>query len=589
VFWFKSGKLRSKKASVRLAAVQALATSNGSRTLNKLIECVRDEDWRVRLAVVQGLSRFDDPRALGALVECATKDKDYWHQPRLAAVQLLCASSDPRAVGALVECLKDRERQVRWTSGFGLAARGDARAVPALVEFCSGRRGNPPAVEREVLNIIKQFASSGDHEAARFIIQYVDPDETYKNGDGKADQNDIALVERFAAMGNPDAVNCIKKRQTLPRYESTRNKISSGTGSRALSEIHWSSTPDKTCSKTEMLSGLAELTNLAPASGRVSNAIEEVIRQLTRERDADIRTCAAICLARLVGGGREPVEALLEEASRGGDARRKYFSLEALLALARSTGAAMDARQKERIDALLKERVDKALREGVNFQNSDTASWGYRDLSILPDERCAERLLEQLQADQGRRSYNDYCYEALKRALTDHPDKFSNDLLRKLISLENIAWLESYPSGGPAVRPIDCREVRELANDELRRRGEAHSIDETGMARRLEEMKEKIAKPSKAARAVSAGNLDEVKSLLPDRQAYKEFGRDDEHTALYFAAAHGRLEVVKYLLSIGADPNEHCGGWDSPSTTPYRAAKDHPDIRKLLAAHGGRD
>src|SRR5262249_4396900 len=160
----------------------------------------------------------------------------------------------------------------------------------------------------------------------------------------------------------------------------------------------------------------------------------------------------------------------------------------------------------------------------ISFQNNNTAEGGYAALSMLPDDRCTRRLLEELQKDGGCRWYNNYCYSALKNAVSGHPEILGNSLLRELIALENIAWLEDYPSGAPAVRPIDCREVRELASAELRRRGETHSVDEVAMARRLEEMKQKLLVPGRARKAAADGDLEEVKSLIPNKEAYREVG-----------------------------------------------------------------
>jgi hypothetical protein len=161
--------------------------------------------------------------------------------------------------------------------------------------------------------LLKQFAISGNGEAVSFVIKRVDPDEVWKGGDGKAESDDVQLVEQFAARGRLDAVLCLKKREALPRYEQARSKIASGTASAcALREIHWSKNTRDCCSKDEMLSGLKELTDLASISERVDEAKHRVIEHLTREKDPEIQGLAAICLGRLLGGNEaDPLEALL--------------------------------------------------------------------------------------------------------------------------------------------------------------------------------------------------------------------------------------------------------------------------------------
>jgi ankyrin repeat protein len=56
-------------------------------------------------------------------------------------------------------------------------------------------------------------------------------------------------------------------------------------------------------------------------------------------------------------------------------------------------------------------------------------------------------------------------------------------------------------------------------------------------------------------------------------------------TALYAAASFGRGDVVKVLLSRGANPNL-CG---TNRKSPYRAAleQDNQDVAKLIQSHHG--
>lgn len=53
-------------------------------------------------------------------------------------------------------------------------------------------------------------------------------------------------------------------------------------------------------------------------------------------------------------------------------------------------------------------------------------------------------------------------------------------------------------------------------------------------------------------------------------------------TALQIAVSHGHREVANMLLDSGADPNSPPG----PNGTALQAAKDYPDIQKLLLTHG---
>lgn len=55
--------------------------------------------------------------------------------------------------------------------------------------------------------------------------------------------------------------------------------------------------------------------------------------------------------------------------------------------------------------------------------------------------------------------------------------------------------------------------------------------------------------------AASKGDLAEVKSLLESDKINMDATAFDGRAALHLAANEGRLEVVKYLLAAGANPN----------------------------------
>jgi ankyrin repeat protein len=56
-----------------------------------------------------------------------------------------------------------------------------------------------------------------------------------------------------------------------------------------------------------------------------------------------------------------------------------------------------------------------------------------------------------------------------------------------------------------------------------------------------------------------------------------------DENALYVASRRGCADIVRLLISHGADPNEECGGW-----TPLHAASEHgsPEIARVLLEHG---
>jgi hypothetical protein len=328
-------------------------------------------------------------------------------QVRLAAVQALATSNHPTAINALVVRLRD-VNSVAWVSALGLAAKGDAQAVPVLIKISqAGIGGN-----------LKEVA--------------------------------IQLIEQFAAMGNPQAVNFVEERQAIARIKAII-ELTNG----------YNAQP----SKAEVLSALKELTDLAliiesrwgphrdssyhRSYGDARGEVESHLLGM-RGQDAEIMKLAATCLGRLLGKDEEqPLEALQKRVSdeRGAP---KHSVIQALAAL----GGKM--------------AVDTAVAALLRYRPRHFDGGWYRLLSSIPDNRCAQLLLEELQ----RGSYQVSCYDALKTAVTNYPEKLSNDLLAKLIRLGNVTYREEYPDGGERAVPVDRRVVRELATKELRRRGQ---------------------------------------------------------------------------------------------------------------------
>jgi hypothetical protein len=82
------------------------------------------------------------------------------------------------------------------------------------------------------------------------------------------------------------------------------------------------------------------------------------------------------------------------------------------------------------------------------------------------------------------------------------------------------------------------------------------------------------------------GHFDELKGLLQTKPALLEATADEGQTPLWYAVFSGHTEIVKYLLSRGANANAR--GGDAKWTPMHIAAiKGRTDLFDLLKAHGG--
>ncbi|RYY99233.1 MAG: ankyrin repeat domain-containing protein [Chitinophagaceae bacterium] len=88
-------------------------------------------------------------------------------------------------------------------------------------------------------------------------------------------------------------------------------------------------------------------------------------------------------------------------------------------------------------------------------------------------------------------------------------------------------------------------------------------------------------------REASAGNLDEVKSIVAGGGNVHYVSTQTKYTILMAAAGSGKIEVVRYLLGLGADP--HAKDWWNQTALDKARSVGARDIEALLqAAMSGR-
>lgn len=104
---------------------------------------------------------------------------------RLNVVQGLGAVGDGASVGALQEALGDADREVRLAAGWGLARRGEAGSVEALLRAAEVEPGwERIQATKHCLVLAERLASAGRKDLARRIYEHLratrrDPSEKY--------------------------------------------------------------------------------------------------------------------------------------------------------------------------------------------------------------------------------------------------------------------------------------------------------------------------------------------------------------------------------------------------------------------------
>jgi hypothetical protein len=84
--------------------------------------------------------------------------------------------------------------------------------------------------------------------------------------------------------------------------------------------------------------------------------------------------------------------------------------------------------------------------------------------------------------------------------------------------------------------------------------------------------------------AAALGHIDDFRRLLPDS------GREDRHLALALASQFGQVEIVRWLLDAGEDPNRYnpLGGHSHSTPLHQAAAAGNEEMVRLLVEHGAR-
>ncbi|MCZ7550918.1 MAG: HEAT repeat domain-containing protein [Anaerolineales bacterium] len=178
--------LKNGRRNVKLSVIKVLSEIADSRSVELLIESLRDEDISVRLDAINALGKIGDPRALDALISML-KDMEVG----IATIEALGKIGDTRAVEPLI-----RELRFHESDAADALVNIGAPALEALLAALHSEFNRVRAVAAQVLGRI------GDARAVKpliFALEDGDPNVRISVINALAEIGEISAVEALAA------------------------------------------------------------------------------------------------------------------------------------------------------------------------------------------------------------------------------------------------------------------------------------------------------------------------------------------------------------------------------------------------------
>ncbi len=217
-----AGLTEHENAGVRVLVAQALSEIGTPDVIDPLTQLLDDEEDNVRRQAAAGLGRIGDPRAaaplfaamastpsmrvvvvdalrrstgargLGVLLSSATDE-----ETQLQLATMLRNTHDPASADPLASLLAHSNELVRIEAARGLAALGDARAVPVLLTLAQGESLN---TARDALDDLKLVTSP---EVAPALIPMLEGDQFMARRSG--------VMSALGNTGSPEAARALMR------------------------------------------------------------------------------------------------------------------------------------------------------------------------------------------------------------------------------------------------------------------------------------------------------------------------------------------------------------------------------------------
>lgn len=263
--------LRGGSYERRVAAAQALAEIGEAGVLKPLLVALKDPEALVRSAAAHGLARLGDIQAVPGLV-AALRDRE--RKVRVAVISTLGQLGDMQAVNALQAMVKDRDWEVRAVLAEALGRLGDKSALPTVMGLlqdrdeevrqnaadAAGRLGDEGAMETLVFAMVDEHM--GVRQAAARALSSLDP-----------------YWER-----NP------KARALIPQLQQAMRHHDSGVQFAASGLLR------RLTGRTGLETAVTPGTEIF---GRTGNQAFDILQNLLRDPDAEVRLAAIEAIVRM--------------------------------------------------------------------------------------------------------------------------------------------------------------------------------------------------------------------------------------------------------------------------------------------------
>ncbi len=469
--WFTSFQLKARDAETRQRAVLKLGVAGKTSAIGDLEPLLlRDGEWTVRRAAAQAMGAIAAPECVGPLLGAVKEADGLRDAAGAAAVREAAVAAlgriGPAGVPRLLEALADKHARVRECAIEGLGAAGGPQAAAGLIHALSDDRS---AVRQAAAPALARAAGAGAVPALRTALSHKDPATRRAAAKALGDVQDPAAVaalrEALADRERPvrdAAVASLAAAATPETIDALigglrgadRDLRQSATA--ALRAAAWTPATAAQRAVRAVLDG-----RFAEAAGEGPAAVEFLVPALG-DRDGPTRREAAAALGLLHDPATAvPLAGLLSDP----DAAVREAAVQALAAIGAAAAPAL-------LDALEDRAAPTRAAAARALERIGESSAVAHQLGQLAVGDAAThagfplRIVSTLDLIEQAR----HAADALERLLPAIARKLPPVQLSEIGELADVVLLEPGQAPGSGDR-LDCRELREVAQRELSRRG----------------------------------------------------------------------------------------------------------------------